>query len=117
MLKLYMYRFEGFNIIKKHVFDVEPATQKTGYCFIPKGTTYSSFYGQYGVYPPCEADLDIIPEIADRNGKYTMFSLENNDKRYEEELRKAISRVIEEQQKKLKMLELDRDGRYKFYDA
>lgn len=117
MLKLYMYCFEGFNIIRKYVFDVQPATNKTAYCFIPKGLTYSSFYCKYGVYPPCEADLDIIPEIADKNGKYTMFSLENNDEKYMEKLREAISRTIAEAQRKLHLLELDRDGRYKIYDA
>ena len=117
MLKLYMYQFEGFNVIKKYAFDVEPATEKTGYCYIPKSSTYSSFYNQHNVYPPCEADLDVIPEIADRNGKYTMFSLSDNDASYEQELRKAINRTIEEQKRKLHLLELDRDGQYKIYIA
>ena len=117
MLKLFMYTYEGFNRIQKHVFDVEPATQKTAYCYIPKGSTYSGFYAKYGVYPPCEADLDVIPEIADKYGKYTMFTLENNDEKYMEKLREAISRTIAEAQRKLHLLELDRDGRYKVYNA
>ena len=116
MLKLYMYQFYGCDIVQKHIFEVEPASERTAYCFIPKGWTYSSFYGQYNVYPPCKADLNIIPEIADKNGKYTMFSLENNDKKYAEELRKAIDRVIEEQKKKIRLLELDRDGNYSFFE-
>lgn len=117
MLKLFMYTYEGFNRIQKHVFDVEPATQKTAYCYIPKGSTYSGFYAKYGVYPPCEADLDVIPEIADKYGKYTMFTLENNDEKYMEKLREAISRTIAEAQRKLHLLELDRDGRYKVYNV
>ena len=74
-------------------------------------------YAKYGVYPPCEADLDVIPEIADKYGKYTMFTLENNDEKYMEKLREAISRTIAEAQRKLHLLELDRDGRYKVYNV
>ena len=46
-----------------------------------------------------------------------MFTLENNDEKYMEKLREAISRTIAEVQRKLHLLELDRDGRYKVYNA
>ena len=39
------------------------------------------------------------------------------DEKYMEKLREAISRTIAEAQRKLHLLELDRDGRYKVYNA
>ena len=114
MLKLFMYRFKGNNRIEKYQFEVKEVSKKTAFCYIPIGETYNSFYKKFNMFPPIEEDLNIISEVGERE-YYTMFTLENNDKFYEEKLREALQKTYEQKEKELAMLKLDIGGRYKFY--
>lgn len=114
MKTLYLFQFYGNNRVECKQFQVKEPSQRTAYCYIPDGMTYSGFHNEYGLFPPIEDDLDVISEVG-IGQNYAMFSLDADSEKYFEKLRKALAKTQEDLLFKAKMLQLDIDGRYNVY--